>query len=348
MRYFLLFYIFISIDFCYADEWFKGNLHTHTSLTVKNSSSPEDVVNWYYENDYNFLVLSNHNIFIDLKNKIFNTKNKNNFILIPGQEVVGYRSIHLTAVNTKKLVPWEYLNLNKSNIIQHHINEIKNAGGVAILNHPNYQSAVSAEDILSVNDLYMFELFNGHPAVNNFGSDIYQSTEVMWDQLLTNNKKIYGVSTDDARDYKEFEASKSNPGYGWIMVKAPILNIEEIIKSMMQGNFYASTGVYLKTCDKKSGYYSIEIDDKKTKEALFSHKRKGNYKQNGKSGFKIEYIGSNGVTLKEVEGLKSSYNIKDIDSYVRAKITYTRKLDDHSYEEYYSWTQPVFSNKKLN
>ncbi|HEY0454825.1 MAG TPA: histidinol-phosphatase [Verrucomicrobiae bacterium] len=44
-------------------RWWKGNLHTHT-LWSDGDDYPEMVVNWYKENGYNFLALSDHNILL--------------------------------------------------------------------------------------------------------------------------------------------------------------------------------------------------------------------------------------------------------------------------------------------
>ena len=41
-------------------RWFKGNLHTHTFWSDGNDF-PEMVTEWYRDNDYNFLALSDHN-----------------------------------------------------------------------------------------------------------------------------------------------------------------------------------------------------------------------------------------------------------------------------------------------
>ena len=48
---------------CRADEthWFKGNLHTH-SLWSDGNDFPEMIVDWYVNQDYDFLSLSDHNI----------------------------------------------------------------------------------------------------------------------------------------------------------------------------------------------------------------------------------------------------------------------------------------------
>ena len=44
-----------------APIWRKGNTHTHT-LWSDGDAAPETVVDWYVRNDYDFLVLSDHNI----------------------------------------------------------------------------------------------------------------------------------------------------------------------------------------------------------------------------------------------------------------------------------------------
>jgi len=49
----------------------------------------------------------------------------------------------------------------------------------------------------------MFELYNGHNDVHNFGNEGHVSTEVMWDDLLTHGMKIYGVSSDDAHHFQK-------------------------------------------------------------------------------------------------------------------------------------------------
>lgn len=44
-----------------CSQWYKGNTHTHTYWSDGNAA-PEHAVDWYVQNDYAFLVLSDHNI----------------------------------------------------------------------------------------------------------------------------------------------------------------------------------------------------------------------------------------------------------------------------------------------
>ena len=46
-------------------KWFKGNTHVHTTLCGHADTEPEAVAGWYLDRGYNFLVLSEHNQFID-------------------------------------------------------------------------------------------------------------------------------------------------------------------------------------------------------------------------------------------------------------------------------------------
>ena len=41
-------------------QWYKGNTHTHT-INSDGDSTPDDVVRWYREHEYQFLVLTDHN-----------------------------------------------------------------------------------------------------------------------------------------------------------------------------------------------------------------------------------------------------------------------------------------------
>src|SRR5438876_377742 len=67
-------------------RWYKGNLHTHT-VNSDGDSSPDDVVRWYREHRYDFLVLTDHNYFtpVDGLNALFGADEK--FLVVRGEEV---------------------------------------------------------------------------------------------------------------------------------------------------------------------------------------------------------------------------------------------------------------------
>jgi hypothetical protein len=216
-----------DIRVCGDDKkWYRGNTHTHTALGNPAYSSPDIAAKWYQEHGYNFLILSEHRKFVEIEADQFPRPLQDDFIFIPGQEVTGPNAVHTTAMNINRSVTWDTNNTIPSTILQNQVSGIMNAGGQAILNHPNYKYAITAENILSVKNLYMFELFNGHPAVNNFGDNEHSSTEEIWDQLLTKEMLIYAVASDDARQFETFADDISNPGRGWVMVHSSKLEAD--------------------------------------------------------------------------------------------------------------------------
>ncbi len=354
-------------------RWYKGNTHAHTLLCGHADSSPEAVAAWYLDHGFNFLVLSEHNIYIDPSTVALPDDRRDDFILIPGQEITGKKTIHTTGMNTQHLVDGSFDSQYKSEIIQNHTDGAIDAGGVAVLNHPNFGWAVGPEDMLPVERLHMFELYNGHPAVRNKGDKDHLSTEALWDVLLSAGKVIYGVSSDDMHNLKAWGPDVSNPGRGWVMVRADELTPDAITHAMARGDFYASSGVILREVvagePYRSGeatYYAVEIDVEATMAELESDLLVGDRVRDVAEGFTIEWIGHDGVVLGAVHATSAVRRVEKQMGYLRCKVTYARRVepgaDDRAgaagaagaagtgpmYEAFYAWTQPVFTDDRLD
>ncbi len=330
-----------------AARWYKGNTHAHTVLSGHGDSSPEHVAAWYHDRGYNFLILSEHNIFIDPDSVELPADRRDDFILIPGEEITGNKVIHTTAMNIHGLVDWNADHEHKHQIIQSHVDSTIEAGGTPILNHPNFRWAVTTDDMLPVQRLHLFELFNGHPAVHNFGDAVRPSTETMWDELLTKGMLIYAVSSDDAHEFQSLADTLSNPGRGWIMVHANDLTPAAVTRAIQRGDFYATSGVVLDAVERGTDSYQVAVNSEATEKELQSPYVIGHRDDETTSrGYEISFIGDDGKVLKHVEGAVASYAISDDASYIRAKITYTRPAEDGSAEAFYAWTQPVFTDER--
>lgn len=327
-------------------RWYKGNTHTHTVLCGHADTSPEAVTQWYHDRGYNFLILSEHNIYIDpMKVKMPENK-RSDFILIPGEEVTGNKVVHTTAMNIDGLVQWELENEPTSAVIQYHVDGTVDAGGIPILNHPNFHYAVKVSDMLPIKRLHLFELYNGHPSVNNHGDHEHPSTEQMWDELLTAGMLIYGVSSDDAHIFQQWDAKQSNPGRGWVMVQAEELTPDAITDAMRNGNFYASNGVILKTLKVRDNTFEVEVDEEATQKELSSEILYGKHVEQGEPGYSIDFIGPDGVIVHSVKDVSATFKVPDTKSYVRCKITFRRNNGQYI-EEFYAWTQPVFTDQRI-
>lgn len=66
ISYFIKIPLFILFSFsCSHINWYMGNAHAHTKICGYANSSPGVVTKWYHDHGYNFLILSEHNHFID-------------------------------------------------------------------------------------------------------------------------------------------------------------------------------------------------------------------------------------------------------------------------------------------
>ncbi len=327
-------------------RWYRGNTHAHTVICGHADSTPEAVTKYYHEHGYNFLILSEHNHFINPDSVKMPVPLRQDFILIPGEEVTGHKIVHSTAMNIDTLVDWTFEHEQVAKIIQNQVDGTRAASGQTILNHPNFEWAVTSEDILPVHDLYMFELFNGHPSVHNDGDENHISTEKMWDELLTKGMKIYGVSSDDAHDFKKIAPDESNPGRGWVMVRSQQLTPAAITEAMNHGEFYASNGVFLQKCESQNDFYTVEIDEAATMAELQLPDIFGKKVAKQDDGFFIELIGDNGKIITTIAGKSARFKLDESSSYFRVKAICRRAHKNGGSEEFYAWAQPVFTDER--
>ena len=337
--------VFFSVDTMAQTGWYKGNTHVHTVLCGHADSTPEVVTAWYHDRGYNFLILSEHNQYIDPETVGMPENKREDFILVPGEEVSGKKAVHSTAMNTQGKVAWKDGG-NEGVVIQQHTDGIRAAGGHIILNHPNYKYAIEAGDLREVQGLYMFELYNATPGVNNLGELDHDATEVLWDTWLGWGMTVYGVASDDAHIFKERHPNKSNPGRGWVMVQSEELTGDALTAAMVRGDFYSSSGVMLSAVERSISKYRVMVDEEATLKALESEDLFGYILRDEKEtgdGCVIEFIGVGGKVLKRVEGLKAAMPVAQNLPYVRCRVSYTHTRRDIT-RRYYAWTQPVFTD----
>ncbi len=298
---------------------------------------------------------------------------RNRFLLIQGEEITarflpgpGRRSlpVHVNATNLKELVipqsgssVAEVLRKNVDAVVEQR--ERTGQPMFPHLNHPNFFYAVTAEDLMKIANERFFEVYNGHPSVHNEGDETYAGTERMWDIINAFRlgelglEPLYGLATDDGHSYHEFNSGKSNPGRGWVMVRAPRLIANGIVEAMEAGRFYSSSGVVLKDVKRSRKGLSLRIegDSGVTYTTRFIGTRKGFDRASkpvlDKDGKELRatrrYSRDIGVVLKEVAGLKADYNFKGDELYVRAVITSSKKKENpyRKGEFETAWTQPV-------
>jgi predicted metal-dependent phosphoesterase TrpH len=128
-----------------ALHWYKGNTHTHT-LNSDGDSTPDDVVRWYRENRYDFLVLTDHNFITSVEglNALHGADEK--FLIMKGEEVTDAfqgKSIHINGLNVGRLVAPQG-GKSVADAIQRDVDAIREAMGVPHINHPNFGWSITA------------------------------------------------------------------------------------------------------------------------------------------------------------------------------------------------------------
>lgn len=228
-------------------------------------------------------------------------------------------------------------------MLQMHVDGILEAGGIPILNHPNFSEGLQVSDILPVKNLHHMELYNGHPGVANWGKEGHIAVEAKWDSILSAGQLMYGVASDDMHDLETRSPKDANPFRGWIMVKCSELSPKAIQQAVEKGDFYASNSVMLKTCEIGPKKSLVEIDEQATLSELSNSLGVPRIDETGQLGFQIEFIGNHGKVLSKSFGLKADYRPKKDDKYVRVRVTYCTKTEK-GFEKWFAWSQPVYVN----
>lgn len=381
----ILIYLLSCNNFSAKQIWYKGNLHTH-SLWSDGDDFPEMIIQYYKDNDYQFIALSDHNTIGDsefwyeirereVKNKTlekyqnrfgdwvetkidsgktlvrlktfeeFRSKLQvpDSFLVIKSEEVTSSfekKPVHINVTNIEEKIH-PIRGTSVLDVMQRTLDAVHEQRKrfktpmFAHINHPNFGYGISADDLKQLNGERFFEVYNGHPAVNNEGDDIHIDTETIWDLVnihYHNEGKplLFGIATDDSHNYHSFSSEDSNTGRGWVMVNCKKLAVEDIISAMEKGDFYASTGVHLKKLHTDKKQIEIEVDPEfgVIYEIIFIGYQKG-----------AEDV----VELKKVIGNSASYTFQKEDVFVRVSINSDAKKDNPIIkdETKKAWTQPL-------
>ena len=300
-----------------SPRWYKGNLHTHT-LNSDGDSTPDDVVKWYREHGYQFLVLTDHNFLtsVDGLNALHAADDQ--FLVVKGEELtdkIGDKSIHINGFDVERVVPVQG-GQTVLEMMQRMVDALRGARGVPSVNHPNFSWAISAEELMQLQRTRLFEVYNGHPLVNNLGGGGVPGLEETWDRILSSGKLMYGIAVDDAHTFKApGDPNVPGPGRGWVYIRSPRLEARALVEALERGEFYASTGVELLSVEATKTSVTITI-----KEGLMAR-------------YRTQFIGKQGRVLSEGTGLTATYTFKGDEGYVRAKVIESNGR--------YAWLQPV-------
>lgn len=291
-------------------KWYKGNLHTHTTLS-DGDSSPEKVIAWYLEHEYDFLAITDHNLIMPIGP--YKELVGEDMLLISANEVSDKyekASVHVLALGLTDATVQPTGGISLVDVLQKNIDSIRSSGAVPVIAHPNHRWSFTDREMLQLNNYILFEVLNAHPGVNNYGGGGHPSTEEIWDRILSSGRIVYGIGTDDMHKLATY------PGKSWVMVKANELSVKAILAALKKGDFYVSTGALLE-------------DYKITPQAI-----RLKLPSAGPTCYTTSFIGQNGQVLKTDLSFEPAYYFSGTETYIRIKVVDSNGL--------LLLTQPVF------
>jgi hypothetical protein len=289
------------------------------------------------------------------------------FLMLRGEEIsdrFGQRPIHLNVSNIQEAIP-PLGGDSVSDAIQRNVDAVlaqrERTGKPMLvhLNHPNFHYGVTAEDLMRVRGENFFEVYNGHPGVNNSGDERHAGTELMWDIInafrLTelDLPLMYGLATDDGHNYHKIPSRASEPGRAWVMVLADTLAPEALIAALEAGRFYATNGVALQRVEFSARHLAVRVKPEPGVEYRieFIGTRKGFDPRSepvlDADGKPLEatrrYSPEIGRVFKSVEGTSAEYRFAGDELYVRARVTSSKLHPNPSVlgDKEQAWVQPV-------
>ena len=248
-----------------SGQWFKGNLHCHSTVSDGNLP-PEEVVKIYKDNGWNFLAFTEHETYSDYADR-FDTEN---FITIPGIEPSNndfehFNYNHFLGISKGRkpidpdndkvftngyvLDPGEW---SGAECMQRTIDIVNKNNNISVICHP----------VWSRSNIDILTKLSGYNAVEiyNYGCEIESNSGLSttyWDYLLRLGMKVWGIATDDAHHYMKDECG------GFIVVKADELTIESIADSIVDGSFYSSNGPEIYDYYVEDGHVYVECSNVK-------------------------------------------------------------------------------------
>ncbi|WP_406693896.1 hypothetical protein V5E97_22930 [Singulisphaera sp. Ch08] len=295
------------------------------------------------------------------------------FLMIQGEELTDHfeqKPIHMNASNVLELIKPQG---GKSvvEVMKNNLEAIQEQGtrlGRPILghvNHPNFQYGITGEELAMVTKERFFEVYNGHPGVNQLGDQTHVGIDRMWDIINTlrigemKEAPVSGLGTDDSHNY--FGQAEASPGRGWIMVRARHLTPESIILAIESRDFYASSGVTLRDVRYSPESRSLELEIEPDGDAQYTTQFVGTLEGydsarkpvTDKAGKALQvtqrYSDDVGRVLATVKGTKARYELTGKELYVRAVVTSTKPPENPAFAKQLqqAWTQPVGWEKRI-
>ena len=210
-------------------EWLKGNLHSHTTNS-DGKPSPQERLDGYVEQGYNFLCLSDHYKIT----RIDTVSWPDDFVLIQGAELhptnpFGGQVHHFVALNIHEDMDSQRL---PPQLV---IDAVREQGGSIWLAHPHWSSINILRDTLPLRGLSGIEVFNTTCRRMGRGEG-----SIHWDDWMSLEGKSYPALAND--DSHAVDSARHDTYQGWTVVRVKERTAAAVVEALATGASYGSTG----------------------------------------------------------------------------------------------------------
>ncbi|MBI2422988.1 MAG: CehA/McbA family metallohydrolase [Candidatus Hydrogenedentes bacterium] len=219
--------------------WLRANLHAHTTRS-DGRRTPQALVDIYRELGYDVLMISDHDQVTPLEDL-----QGHGLILIGGNEITA-NGVHICHIGAATAIAPEPER-------QRAIDQINAAGGLAIINHPNWESSFDHCPyalLQTWQGYHGVEIYNGvcerHP-----GDPLATNK---WDRLLGDGRRAWAYANDDTH------RPDVDEGRAWNMIWARVRSLEAVMEALRTGSSYCSTGVMLDQIAVEGKVFTIRGD----------------------------------------------------------------------------------------
>ena len=240
-------------------SFLKGGMHCHTTRS-DGKGDPADVIRMHYEHGYQFLALTDHNIFNrarygDAPMTMLSGLERN--MELPGWAHDRPHCVHIVGIGDPdategpgqdEVIP-AYGRFEEVSAAQGMIDQMHGWGLKTIFCHPGW-SGSPYSDFRCLEGNFAMELWNSGCAVEN-EQDTDNGRD--WDQALDEGRRLWGVAVDDGHQMEHH-------CLGWVMVNAEN-NAPAILQALEEGAFYASCGPEIRDFYVEDGRAYVDCSD---------------------------------------------------------------------------------------
>jgi hypothetical protein len=226
----------VETPFTRSGRFWRGNLHTHSTLS-DGRRSPQEVCRFYETAGYDFLALTEH--FLEYYGwPLVDTRpfRSQSFTTIFGAE------LHPAQDRMELGAPWHILAVGlpldfAPSPLEETGPELAlralETGAFVVAAHPQWHT-MTDRDVAALGPIHAIEIFNASCADDNDSAD----SAYMLDMLFARGQRLTACATDDAH----FVPNTRDRLAGWVMVKSETNDPESLLSALKAGDYYSSSG----------------------------------------------------------------------------------------------------------